>query len=128
MLAMMLAKVLEERPDLVRIARVVDDVLTEGEDARGVHLERVGARDPLVDLDELVLVKVLEDLRVQVEEVLEGLAADEDQVAVKGREDVEAGSRHRPGAGPAFAQSCIGISSIFNLSAHLASCRLPSRS
>ena len=87
----MLAEVLEERPDLVRVARVVDDVLAEGEDAGSVHLERVGARDPLVDLDELVLVKVLEHLRVQVEEVLEGLAADEDQVAVKRREDVEAG-------------------------------------
>ena len=112
---MMLAEVLEERPDLVRVARVVDDVLAEGEDAGCVHLERVGARDPLVDLDELVLVKVLEHLRVQVEEVLEGLAADEDQVAVKRREDVEAGGGHRPGAGPVFAQSCIGLSSIFVL-------------
>ena len=93
LLAMMLAKVLEERADLVRIARVVDDVLTKGEDARGVHLERVGARDAFVDLDELVLVKVLEYLRVQVEEVLEGLATDEHQVAVKRREYVETGGR-----------------------------------
>ena len=93
LLAMMLAEVLEERADLVGITRVVDDVLAEGEDARGVHLERVGAREALVDLVELVLVKVLEHLRVQVEEVLEGLATDEHQVAVKRREYVEAGGR-----------------------------------
>ena len=93
LLAMMLAEVLEQRADLVWVSRVVDDILTESEDARGVHFERVGAREALVDLVELVLVKVLEHLRVQVEEVLEGLATDEHQVAVKRREYVETGGR-----------------------------------
>ena len=103
---MVLAKILEERADLLRIARIVDDVLDEGEHARGVHLEGVGAREAPVDLDEVVLVKVLEHLRMQVKEVLEGLATDEDQVAVERRgQDVEAGARRgrRPGgARPTF--------------------------
>jgi hypothetical protein len=63
LLAMMLSQVLEQRANFVWISRVVYNVLYDREHPRSVHLERVGAGDALVDLDELELVKVFQHLK-----------------------------------------------------------------
>ena len=80
---MVTAQVLHERPDLVRITRVIDNVFNDGEHSGRMHFE--GIRDPyVIDFYGTELVKVRQDFWMPIEKLLESLTSNQDQMPVKG--------------------------------------------
>ena len=68
-LVVVTAEILHQRPDLVRISGVLDDVFDDGQNPGRVHPQRL--RHPhAVDLDRLELVEVEQHFRMTVEKFL----------------------------------------------------------